>query len=69
MSGFLVGDLRTKEAVQDWLYYKRNLERRRFREQQERIDWGEFAHGSYDAAVNQGSRLVDRRGRAKLPLW
>lgn len=65
MSGFFEGDLRTPEAVADWTYYKRNLERRQFRERQEKINWSEFARGAYQAAVNHGSRLVDHRREEK----
>ncbi|HVZ65644.1 MAG TPA: hypothetical protein VG936_13855 [Lacunisphaera sp.] len=64
MSGFLSGDLRTVEAIREWSHYKRNLERRKFRERQARIDWREFARGSYRVAVECGSRLVYRGGSA-----
>jgi len=63
MNGYYSGDLTTPEAVHEWFHVFRNRARRRFREQQERTDWGEFSRGSYRASVAYWSRLRYRSGR------
>jgi len=56
MNGYLVGDLRTPEAVSEWYHVFCRRQARLFLERQARINWAEFASGSYRHSVAYWSR-------------